>query len=98
MSRLKPLYDKAKKVLFGRIMLHASYKRVFETPDGQEVLTHICKVAHLSKSTFVAGDPYETAMNEGRRKLALEILRFVRKDHREVIDMVEKQLDEHNEE
>lgn len=73
-----------------RIHLHSSYVRVFESPDGQVVLKHICKVGHISESTFVKGDPHESALREGERRLALSILKFVNRDHEQLVKQIEK--------
>lgn len=73
-----------------RIGLHSSYERVFDGPDGQRVLRHIMKVGFVTTPTLVPGDPQMTAMNEGSRRLALSILKFVRKDHGKMIQEIEK--------
>lgn len=75
-----------------RAKLHETYQSVFSSPAGEEVLIHICKVGHVFTSTFVDGDPQKTALNEGKRVLALSILKFIKKDHKAVIEMLEKQL------
>lgn len=56
-----------------------SYRRVFDpaNPDSTRVLRHICKVGCVTDTTYVKGDPIESAMNEGARRLALSILRAV---------------------
>jgi hypothetical protein len=43
-------------------------------------------------STFVAGDPHQTAMNEGSRRLALSILKMAKIDQSEKFDQIEQQL------
>ncbi len=86
------------KALIDKIMLHSSYVRVFETPDGQEVLKHICKVAHVFSPTFVAGDPHQTSLNEGKRLLALSILKCIGQDHSKLVKMIEEQTNEANDE
>ncbi len=80
-----------------RISIHASYVRVFETPDGQEVLQHICKEAHVFDTTFVAGDPYQTALREGQRMTALSILKFIGKDHSKMIEQIERNIQDEQE-
>lgn len=83
-------YNKIKNNLRDRIRLHESYQVVFQSPDGEKVLRHIMKVGNVTKPSFVAGDPHSTAFNEGRRHLALSILRFVGKDHKKLIQMIEE--------
>jgi hypothetical protein len=75
-----------------RVLLHGSYRRIFDSPDGARVLTHIMKVGHVTSTTFVPGDPHMTAMNEGKRLLALSILRFVGTEHKKLIEQVEETL------
>lgn len=84
-----------RQTLFKRVEVHEDYQTVFNSVQGQRVLLHICKVGFVTKSTFVAGDPHHTAMNEGRRNLALSILSFVHKDHAALIKQVEDSITEH---
>lgn len=62
------------------LKLHSKYKDVFGSTQGEDVLFHICKAAYVFDSTFVANDPHQTALNEGSRRLALSILRFIDRD------------------
>lgn len=80
-----------------RISLHSSYVRVFDGPDGERVLRHIAKAGFLTRSTFVAGDPEQTVLNEGSRRLALSILRFVRRNHAELLKQVEAGIEDEGE-
>lgn len=91
---LRQVYRKVKGDLRDRILLHASYKRVFESPDGELVLKHIMKVAKVTRPTFVSGDPHQTSFNEGQRHLALSIMRFVRKNHDELIKQIERGIED----
>jgi len=75
------------------VELHDSYKKTFSTPDGERVLNHLCKVGFISDTTYVGGDPTETAHREGQRRLVLSILRFLERDPREFM----KRLEELNE-
>lgn len=79
-----------------RIDVHSSYERVFRSPDGERVLRHIMRVGFVTSSTFVAGDPHATAMNEGSRRLALSILKFVCKDHASMIKQIEEGIEDAN--
>ena len=69
-----------------------SYRAVFSTPEGKEVLAHICKNAHLTSCTFVKKDPNETLINEGMRRLALSILRYAGRSDRDIIEQIEKEF------
>lgn len=87
----------ARKQLMDRIQLHASYQRVFSSPDGELVLRHIMKVGYVTQTTFVKGDPHESNLREGQRRLALSILKFVRRDHSEIVKLIEKGIEDENE-
>ena len=80
--------------LRSRLSLHEDYQAVFSSPAGQRVLSHILREGFVSKSTFVAGDPHMTSLNEGSRRLALSIYRFYAKDHKELQKMID-QANEH---
>jgi phage baseplate assembly protein W len=69
--------------------LHDSYKIIFSTPDGERVLDHLCKISFLADTSYVAGDPYETAHREGQRRLVLSILRFLERDPRQIMKQME---------
>lgn len=43
-------------------------------------------------STFVGGDPYATAFREGQRHIVLSILKFVNKDHDEIVRAIEEEI------
>ena len=73
-----------------RLFIHGSYVRVFDSPDGEAVLHHIMKQGFVTRSTFVEGDPQQTALNEGSRRLALSILKFAKKDHQQLIKQIEQ--------
>ena len=70
--------------------LHDSYKAVFSTKDGERVLDHLCKVGFIAETTYVVGDPIETAHREGKRRLVLSILRFLERDPRYIIKLMEE--------
>jgi hypothetical protein len=80
--------------ILNRINLHGAYVRVFKSPDGELVLNHICKVGHIGECTFVKGDPHESALREGERRMALSILKFVNRDHESLVKQIEKGLED----
>ena len=92
MSKLSDLF---KWRLQRRGQIHESYQNVFSSLPGQQVLAHIMEVGFVTKPTFVKNDPHMTSLNEGKRMLALSILKFVKKDHAAVLQMIEKQIQEH---
>lgn len=92
MSKLSDLF---KWRLQRRGQIHESYQSVFSSLPGQQVLNHIMEVGYVTKPTFVKGDPQQSTLNEGRRMLALSILKFVKKDHAAVLQMIDKQIQDH---
>tara|TARA_R100000808_G_C2112863_1_gene126426 strand:+ start:595 stop:852 length:258 start_codon:yes stop_codon:yes gene_type:complete len=78
------------------VKLQEQYKSVFESKDGQVVLAHICKVGYVLDSTFVPGDSHGSAHNEGMRRLALSILKFLKKKPEDFSQMLE-QMEANNE-
>lgn len=72
------------------------YKRVFDSPDGELVLRHIARNAHLTSTTFVVNDRDQTLLNEGARRLALSILRQVY-GVRDLQKFIQEQVDYDNE-
>lgn len=75
-----------------RIFRHRSYAHIFGTKEGNEVLSHICHEGFVFKSTFVAGDPNQTMLNEGSRRMALSILRLARMDNEGRAKFLEQEL------
>lgn len=73
-----------------------AYNRVFNSVDGQIVLMHILKNSYVLTSTFVRGDPHETALNEGQRRLALSIMRYANMDVNKLIEMAEELQNENS--
>ena len=73
-----------------RQQLREDYIAVFSTPVGQRVLRHICSKAFVLESTFVIGDPNATMLNEGSRRLALSIMRYVARNDQELQQKVEE--------
>lgn len=56
-----------------RATLADDYRLVFATLPGQRVLADILRRAEVMQTTFTA-DPMQTAFNEGRRRIGLEII------------------------
>jgi len=56
------------------------YKQAFGTPAGKKVLAHLIDEFHDTAISFVAGCPEQTAYNEGRRSIVLQIRNTVNCD------------------
>jgi hypothetical protein len=95
MSFLVEKFDQIQELAGRKRHIHRSYDAVFGTPEGEVVLCHIMAEGFISRTTFVAGDPNQTMLNEGSRRLALSILRMARANHKELIRQLEKQMQEH---
>ena len=85
-----------KQKIIDKIEIHRAYQRVFGTPDGARVLQHILRKGYAVESTFVQGDPNQTMLNEGMRRLALSIARLAVKNHEQIIEQLEKELQNEN--
>jgi hypothetical protein len=83
-----------RQAILDKVAMRDSYRRVFETPDGKRVLRHLLRVGFVTRSTMVAGDPHQTAHNEGMRRLVLSILNYAIKDHAELETTLEETLNE----
>lgn len=73
-----------------RQQLAADYRDVFETPQGQRVLAHLAKTSFVFDPTFVQGDPYQTALHEGQRRVVLSIMKFIHMDIAKLLTMSEE--------
>ena len=70
----------------------ASYKELFSTEVGREVLEDLMKNNFLWTSTQTS-DPHETAFNEGRRSVILAILNYVSLDADRIQTMMKQNYD-----
>lgn len=77
-----------------RLKIRASYVRLFSTPDGQDVLLHIMRTGGITRSCHVSGDSHASAMLEGQRRLALSILRFAKKDYKQLLRQIQDGIEE----
>jgi hypothetical protein len=88
---IRQILDYKDKII-ERIEIHRSYQAVFSTNEGKRVLSHILKHGYATESTFVQGDPEQTMLNEGSRRLALSILKLAVKNHEQIIQTLESEL------
>jgi hypothetical protein len=56
--------------------LKLSYRRTFNTDDGERVLRDL-KTRFGFEATTFSGDPYQSAFNEGQRAAVLLIVRML---------------------
>lgn len=91
---MNPRLARIQQMLSNKARVRMEYQRAFDGPSGEFVLKHLMKVGMVTESTFVKGDPYETAMNEGMRRLVLSILKQVNGTDRNM-DLVQEQIQQH---
>ena len=65
----------------GRNELIAAVQEVFQSPPGQIVLGWMsAKFGFIRSTTYVPGDPYGSAVNEGMRWVCVEIVKLLESD------------------
>jgi hypothetical protein len=80
-----------------RRTIKEKYRMVFENPTGRDVLIDIMKNCFVLKSTHVPNDPTTSAMQEGCRVVALNLLGRLGYDYTEFIEQSMKEQQEHYE-
>jgi hypothetical protein len=55
------------------------YAQTFGTSGGRKVLDDMARACRANASTYVQGDPHQTAFNEGARAVYLRILSKIEK-------------------
>lgn len=63
------------------------YRRAFGDEPGRRVLRDLMRRHFVLRSTQIAGDSHESAFNEGRRAVVLDILQAVNVDEAAVREM-----------
>jgi hypothetical protein len=80
-----------KEIFQRKDRLAQAYRAVFESPEGEVVLAHLCKVGHVFSPTAVAGDPHMTYMQEGERRMVLSIMKILKTDFSKLQQLMEDQ-------
>ncbi len=57
----------------------------------KEALLELAELTALNKTTFVAGEPYQSAYNEGIRSIGLKLLALAEQDVTETVTNTYKQ-------
>jgi len=73
--------------------IHDSYKAVFDCPDGERVMKHLCKHFNVTNPKF-STDPYLTAFREGQRHVVMSILKYVNKNQSDLINQLEADMED----
>lgn len=66
------------------------YRRAFGGEPGRRVLRDLMRRHFVLRSTQIAGDSHETAFNEGRRAVVLDILAAVNADEDQIREMAKE--------
>lgn len=74
-----------------RLQLKRDYKETFGTEHGKRVLAHILKVAGLTRPRFDTNIE-QTRINEGERRLAMSIYRFVHSSEDELLNQLAEEI------
>lgn len=61
------------------------YKEVFDTPNGKKVLKDIMDFCHIMGQLHDPNNSHNTAFNDGKRRVALRILSFLKPE--EIVDI-----------
>jgi hypothetical protein len=67
------------------------YENTFKTIDGETVLQDLMAFCHYKDLTFVKGDMYHTAFNEGKRAVILRILSVLNLSEDKLMEIVNQE-------
>lgn len=70
----------------------SDFVAAFETAAGKNVLRYLSVICCGVSSTFVRGDPYESAYLEGRRSIYLTILEQINKSDQDILTESQRAL------
>lgn len=70
---------------------NSQYRETFSTPQGKAVLKDLLKFCHMYAPTHCVGDPYQTAYNEGMRRVALRITSILKMDDSAMRELIKKE-------
>lgn len=62
------------------LAIASDFRQTFETPHGKNVLSYLMKRSGFLNTSFVQGDPYLSAFNEGQRALVIDICNKLKTD------------------
>jgi hypothetical protein len=80
------------------VRLKQAYQTVFKNSgDSEIVLRHLIKLGCVNRTTFCPGDPNKTMMNEGARRLVLEVLNLIHGDTDAVMNRINQTYREEKE-
>lgn len=71
----------------------ADYKFVFSSPQGEKVLFDLMKMGNMLSTTHMYNDPTTTSYNEGRRAIVLDIIRKLKVNEKQLIQIYDKGIE-----
>ena len=83
-----------KEILKDRARIHDSYRSVFQSANGQVVLSHMMKKFGVTTPSFVQGDAQATAFKEGQRHVVLTIMKFINKNQEELAAQIQQHIED----
>ena len=70
------------------------YRRTFGGEPGRRVLRDLMRRHYVLRSTQIVGDSHETAFNEGRRAVVLDVLHALSANEAAVRELMAEGVDE----
>jgi hypothetical protein len=64
-----------------------AYHVCFSSPSGQLALTDLVGFCRMMETIYAIGDPYSTALLEGRRQVFLRIAQFAKLTEEEILQL-----------
>ena len=80
--------------MIDRIRQRWNYRRAFGDVRGRRVLRDLMRRHYVLRSTQIVGDSHETAFNEGRRAVVLDVLYALNANEDAVREMMAEGVDE----
>jgi len=64
--------------------LRSAFATTFATPQGEMVLAYLYDFCRIGLPTYESGDSHQTAFNEGKRRVMLQIMGFIELEHEDL--------------
>jgi hypothetical protein len=90
---MQEMFEKMKR----QARLIRAYRKIFNGPDGELVLSDLVKISGLFSNAAVARDAVSTAFHAGRRSLMIDIIRLSKTSEERIIQKIENLENERGE-
>ena len=88
----------ATKIVKNRSNVHSDIRNLFDNPLGERVMMHLIKTQGVLNSAHQKGNTCcDTAHQDGRRQVVLDMLKFINKDpgyFSKMLDRLERENDD----